>query len=54
MSDRKGKPTGQGYNFKGEKAQLMKARLRQLTEERERTGRISLFDPVKPEQVDAN
>jgi hypothetical protein len=43
MSTR-GVQTGHGYKFGGAKAKAIKARLRAMKEERERTGRVSMFD----------
>lgn len=45
MADGRRKPTGQGYNFMGEKAQIIKARLKEIREETKRTGRTSILDP---------
>lgn len=44
---KKGKPTGQGYNFGGEKARRIRAKLKAISEETRRTGRTSIMD-VKP------
>ena len=42
-----GVATGQGYAFGGAKAKAIKARLRAMKAEQERTGRVSMFDVVK-------
>lgn len=42
-----GEQTGQGYSFGGAKAKAIKARLRAMKAEQERTGRVSMFDVVK-------
>lgn len=44
---KKGKATGQGYHFAGEKARRIKAKLKAIREETKRTGRTSIMD-VKP------
>ena len=42
-----GQSSGQGYAFGGAKAKAIKARLRAMKAEQERTGRVSMFDVVK-------
>jgi len=44
-----GRSKGQGYNFGGAKAKALQATLRAIKEERERTGRVSMFDVKEPE-----
>jgi hypothetical protein len=51
MTSRKGVPTGQGYNFGGAKAKIIKARMREIKTQRERTGRDTAFGKL-PEQGD--
>lgn len=45
MSDGRRKPYAQGYHFGCHKAQIIKARLKAIREEVERTGRTSIMDP---------
>lgn len=44
---------GQGFNFGGAKAKLIKDRLRAIEQEQARTGRCSMFDAKQEERSDA-